>query len=158
MINLIVAIARNNVIGKGNELPWHYKEDMEYFRRTTLNKTVIMGEATFQSILGYIGKPLPNRTSVIATLSGYQYPGVETTDDIISYLKNFPKDQDIFIIGGKVIYDITLDIADRLYITHIDKDYDGDVYFSEIDYSKYNLVQEQVRGELRFCVYERRAT
>lgn len=158
MINLIVAIANNNVIGKGNKLPWHYKEDMEYFKQTTLHKTVIMGEATFQSILGYIGKPLPQRTSVIATLSGYHYPGVETTDDILSYLKDFPDDKEIFIIGGKVIYDITLEIADRLYITHIDKDYEGDVYFKEINYTKYNLIQEQIRGELRFCVYERRTT
>lgn len=156
MINLIVAIAKNNVIGKGNQLPWHYKEDMEYFKKTTMNQTVIMGEATFKSILGYLNKPLPGRTSVIATLTDYTYPGVETTNDIIGFLKNIPKDQDVFIIGGKIIYDLTLDIADRLYITHIDKEYEGDVFFREIDYSKYEVISEHTSNELRFTVYERR--
>lgn len=156
MINLIVAIAKNNVIGKGNELPWHYKEDMEYFKKMTMGHTVLMGEATFQSILGYINKPLPGRTSVIASLSGYEYTGVETTDDVISFLANFPADQELFIIGGKIIYDITLDYADRLYITHIDQEYDGDVFFKEIDYHKYNVIQERTSGDLRFVVYERR--
>ena len=156
MVNLIVAIAKHNVIGKGNKLPWHYKEDLQYFKKTTLNQTVIMGEETFKSILSYLDKPLPNRTSVIATKSGYTYEGVESTDDIISYLKNYPKDKDIFIIGGKIIYDITLDVADRLYITHIDKEYDGDVFFKEIDYSSYKKVKEHISGELNFSVYERR--
>ena len=71
MVNLIVAIGNNNVIGIGNKLPWHYKEDLEYFKQTTLHQKVIMGEQTFKSIIGYLGKPLPNRTSVIATLITY---------------------------------------------------------------------------------------
>lgn len=156
MVNLIVAIAKNNVIGIGNKLPWHYKEDLQYFKDTTLNKTVIMGEATFKSILSYLNKPLPNRKSVVASLDGFSYPGVETTDDIIEFLKEFPKEEEIFIIGGKIIYDLTLDIADRLYITHIDKEYKGDVFFKEIDYSKYNKIKEHISGELKFSVYERR--
>ena len=156
MINIIVAIGKNNVIGKGNELPWHYKEDLAYFKKTTMNQTVIMGEATFKSILSYINKPLPGRTSIIATLSGYTYPGVETTNDIITFLKQYPKDKEIFIIGGKIIYDLTLDVADRLYITHIDKEYEGDVFFKDIDYSKYHKIKETISGELNFSVYERR--
>jgi dihydrofolate reductase len=156
VINLIVAIAKNNIIGKDNKLPWHYKEDLQYFKDTTLHHTVIMGEATFRSILSYLNKPLPNRTSVVASLSGYSYPGVETTDDIINYLQNFPKEKEIFIIGGKMIYDLTLDLADRLYITHINKEYDGDVQFKEIDYTKYVKIKETIKGELNFSVYERR--
>lgn len=156
MVNLIVAIGKGNVIGKGNKLPWHYPEDLQYFKKTTLNQTVIMGEATFKSILSYLHKPLPNRTSVIATLSGYTYPNVETTDNIVEYLTNYPKDKEIFIIGGKIIYDLTLDIADRLYITHIDKEFEGDVFFKEIDYSKYRKIKEHISGELNFSVYERR--
>ena len=155
MVSLIVAIGRNNLIGKGNELPWHYKEDMKYFKEKTMNKKVIMGEATFKSILGYINKPLPKRTSVIATLTDYSYPGIETTNDIIKYLKEFPKEEEIFIIGGKIIYDLTLELADRLYITHVDKDYQGDVYFKEIDYSNYTKISEKINNELNFSVYER---
>jgi dihydrofolate reductase len=155
MVNLIVAIGKNNLIGKGNMLPWHYKEDMKYFKDKTMNKKVIMGELTFKSILSYINKPLPGRTSIIATLTDYTYPGIEVTNDIIKYLKNFPKDDEIFIIGGKIIYDLTLDLVDRLYITHVNKEYDGDVYFKEIDYSKFNKINELVSGDLNFSIYER---
>lgn len=155
MVNLIVAIGKDNLIGKGNLLPWHYKEDMKYFKDCTMDKKVIMGELTFKSIISYINKPLPGRTSIIATLTDYTYPGIEVTNDIIKYLTEFPKDDDIFIIGGKVIYDLTLDFADRLYITHINKNYDGDVYFKNIDYSKYNLISEKINGDLNFSIYER---
>ncbi len=155
MVSLIVAIGKNNLIGKGNLLPWHYKEDMKYFKDTTMNKKVIMGELTFKSIISYINKPLPGRTSIIATLTDYTYPGVEITNDIINYLKEFPTDEEIFIIGGKIIYDLTLELADRLYITHVDKEYNGDVYFKEIDYSKYNKISEKITGDLNFSVYER---
>ncbi len=156
MVNLIVAIGKDNLIGIGNKLPWHYKEDMQYFKKVTMNQKVIMGEATFDSILGYIKKPLPGRTSIIATKTGYTYPGVEITNDIETYLKKFPKEDEIFIIGGKIIYDLTLDLADRLYITHVNKEYNGDVYFREIDYSKYNIIKEHISGDLTFRVYERK--
>ena len=155
MVSLIVAIGKNNVIGIGNELPWHYKEDLQYFKKQTLNKKVIMGEATFKSILGYLNKPLPRRESIIATLSDYTYDGVETTNDIVTFLKEFPKEEEIFIIGGKIIYDITLDVADRLYITHIDKEFKGDVFFKEIDYTKYKKISETIKDELNWSVYER---
>jgi len=155
MISLIVAISKNNVIGKGNKLPWHYKEDMKYFKEMTMNNTVIMGEMTFKSIISYLKKPLVGRKNVIATLTDYEYKGVEKTNDIVSYLKKFPKDEEIFIIGGKIIYDLTLDIADRLYITHINKEFDGDVFFKEIDYSKYDKISEQINGDLNFSIYER---
>ena len=155
MVSLIVAIGKNNLIGLDNKLPWHYKEDMAYFKTTTMGKKVIMGEQTFKSILGYINKPLPRRTSVIATLTDYTYEGVEVTNDIISYLTNFPKEEEIFIIGGKIIYDLTLDIVDRLYITHINKEYSGNVYFKEIDFSKYKKISSKVNGELEWAIYER---
>lgn len=155
MVNLIVAIGKDNLIGKGNVLPWHYKEDMKYFKKMTMGKKVIMGELTFKSILSYINKPLPGRTSIIATLTDYTYPDIEVTSDIMNYLKTFPKEEEIFIIGGKVIYDLTLDIADRLYITHVNNAYDGDVYFRDIDYSKYNKISEKISGDLNFSIYER---
>jgi len=155
MVNLIVAIGKDNLIGLDNKLPWHYKEDMQYFKKMTMGKKVIMGELTFKSILGYINKPLPGRISVIASRDGYTYEGVEVTDDIESYLKNFPKDEEIFIIGGKVIYDLTLDLADRLYITHVDKEYEGNVFFREIDYNKYRTISKRKSGDLTFAVYER---
>lgn len=110
---------------------------------------------TFKSIISYLNKPLKGRKSVIATLSDYEYEGVERTNDIITYLNNYPKEEEIFIIGGKIIYDLTLDIVDRLYITHINKDFEGDVFFKEIDYSKFNKISEKVSGDLTFSIYER---
>lgn len=155
MVSLIVAIAKNNVIGKGNLLPWHYRDDLQYFKKTTKGHKVIMGEKTFESILSYNNKPLPGRTSVIATLTDYTYPGVEVTHDLFEYIKNVPKDEEVFVIGGKVIYDLALDVVDRLYITHIDKAYDGDVFFRDIDYTKFKKISEEVKNELTWAVYER---
>jgi dihydrofolate reductase len=155
MVSLIVAIGKNNLIGLDNKLPWHYKEDMKYFKETTMNKKVIMGEQTFKSIISYINKPLPGRTSIIATLTDYTYNDVEVTNDIINFLKNFPKEEEIFIIGGKIIYDLTLNLADRLYITHVNKEYDGNVFFKEIDYSNYVKISSKISGDLEFAIYEK---
>ncbi len=155
MIHIIVAIGMNGLIGKDNDLPWHYKEDLQYFKKTTMNKTVLMGEATFYSILSRNHKILPHRKNVVATLDpNFHYEGVEVVHDLISYLKTVQ--EDIFIIGGKQIYTLSLPYADRLYITHVKRPYEGNVYFSPIDYSKYEKIQERNSGDLSFCVYERK--
>ena len=155
MISLIFAIDKNNLIGKGNDLPWNYSEDLKYFKSVTSGKTVLMGQATFESIYGRIGKPLPNRNNIVATLDlDFKRDDVTIINDLISFLKQ-EHDEEIFIIGGKQIYTLSLPYADRLYITHIDKEYEGDVYFPTIDYSKYNKIKETISGELNFSVYER---
>ncbi len=154
MINIIVAIGQNGLIGKDNDLPWHYKEDLQYFKETTLNKTVLMGDATFYSILSRNHKILPHRKNVVATLDpNFKYENVDVVHDLISYLKTVK--EDIYIIGGKQIYTLSLPYADRLYITHVNHPYEGNVFFPEIDYTKYNKIQEKVSGDLSFCIYER---
>lgn len=155
MINLIVAIGQNNLIGKDNDLPWHYKEDLKYFKETTMNKTVLMGQKTFESIVSRNGKLLPNRKMIVATLDkSFHYDGVEIVNDLIEYLKNTK--EDIFIIGGSQIYKLSLPFVDRLYITHINKEYEGNVYFPPIEWDKYNKVSQRDSGDLSFCVYERK--
>ncbi len=155
MINLIVAIGVNNVIGKDNELPWHYKEDLQYFKETTMHKTVLMGDNTFYSIVSPRGKLLPNRKMVVATLDQkFHYEGVEVVYDLISYLKNTK--EEIFIIGGSQIYKLSLPYVDRLYITHVKKEYEGNVYFPELDLNLYNKISQKDSGDLSFCVYERK--
>ena len=155
MISIIVAIGNHNLIGKGNDLPWHYPEDLQYFKEKTLNKTVLMGENTFYSILDRLHKPLPKRNNIIATLNqDFTYPGVTVIHDLISFLKQ-PHPEEIFIIGGKQIYHLALPYADRLYITHVNKDYEGDVYFPEIDYQQYQVIYENIVGELVFRIYEK---
>lgn len=157
MISLIFAIDKNNLIGKGNELPWYYSEDLKYFKEKTMKKKVIMGDNTFYSIVNRIGKPLPNRTSVVATLDdSFYYEGVEVTNDIKGYLMSIDKDEEVFVIGGKMIYALSLPYANRLYITHINKEYEGDVYFPKIDYESYNKINSIVSGDLEFAIYERK--
>ena len=155
MISIIVAIGNHNLIGKGNDLPWHYPEDLQYFKEKTLNKTVLMGENTFYSILNRLHKPLPKRNNIVATLDKeFTYPGVTVIHDLISFLKQ-PHQEEIFIIGGKQIYRLALPYADRLYITHVNRDYEGDVYFPEIDYQHYRVIEENIVDELVFRIYEK---
>lgn len=157
MISLIFAMDINNLIGKDNDLPWHYSEDLKYFKTVTSEKKVVMGENTFFSIVNRIGKPLPNRENYVATLTNdFNYPNVNVINDLISFLETI-KDvsEEYFIIGGKRIYELSLPYADRLYITHINKEYEGNVYFPKINYSEYKKIKSNKIDELDFCVYER---
>jgi len=154
MISLIFAVDPNFLIGKGNDLPWDYKEDLRYFQRTTKGKTCLMGLETFKSILMRNGKPLPNRHSVVASLTPYEYPDVEVIDDLFGYLKK-PHDEEVFVIGGKTIYELAYPYADRLYITHIKKVHEGDVYLKKFDLSSFQLIQKDETEDLIFAVYER---
>ena len=154
MINLIVAIGKNNLIGKDNDLPWHYSEDLKYFKETTMNKTVVMGLNTFYSIFDRTKKLLPNRKMVVATFDKtFKHEGVEVTHDLDKYLQETK--EEVFIIVGCQIYKASLKYVDRFYITHINKEYDGNVFFPEIDFSKYNKISQRDSGDLSFCVYER---
>lgn len=154
MISLIFAVDPDFLIGKGNDLPWDYKEDLQYFKKTTENKTVLMGLETFQSIVSRIGKPLPNRKSIVASLVPFSYPNVEVIDDLFAFLKA-PHDEEIFVIGGKTIYELSFPYADRLYITHIKKKHEGDVYLKNVPLQDFHLIKADCRDDLTFSVYER---
>lgn len=153
MISLIVAIGENNLIGKDNSLPWHYKEDLQYFKENTLNKKVLMGEQTLLSI----GKPLPKRENIVATLDkSFKCDGVTIIYDLIKFLEDHKNDEEeIMIIGGKTIYKLALPYCKRLYITHVKAHHEGNVFFPEIDYSKYSkqVVRESEDKKLEFCIY-----
>lgn len=155
MINIIVAISKNNVIGRNGALPWHYPEDLKYFKEITMNQKVLMGKTTFESIVNKLGKPLPNRYNIVVTHDkSFQYDGVEIVNDLQSFIKE-KKNENIFIIGGRQIYEQCLPYVHYLYITHINKEYEGDVYFPNIDFSKFQLVSKKDSNDLSFCVYQR---
>ncbi len=158
MISLIVAIGVDNIIGMDNDLPWYYPEDLKYFKKVTKGKPVIMGENTFFSIEGRLGHPLPNRRNIVATLNkDFSYEGVEVVHDFIAFLKeNLDTEEEIFVIGGKQIYALCLDYVQKMYITHVNKYHEGNVYFPTIDYSKFEKVSSEIVGDLEFAVYERR--
>ena len=151
MLSIIVAIGPNNVIGKGNDLPWHYPEDLKYFKKITLNHPVFMGYNTFLSIFNRLGKPLPKRTNYVLTYEN-ELPGGAIP---IKDLKELP-DEEIFVIGGKMIYEMMLPYADKLYITHVKREHEGDVFFPKINYDNYILISKESTEDLDFCVYQKK--
>lgn len=131
IISIIVAIAENNAIGKNNELLWHLSGDLKKFKQITTGHTIIMGRKTFESI----GKPLPNRRSIVITRnSNYQVPeGVivaQSLEDAFSYCY---AEKEVFVIGGGQIYKTALPLADKLYLTTVHKNFDADTFFPEIN-------------------------
>lgn len=146
MVSIIVAIAQNGTIGDKNSLLWHIKEDMRFFRTTTSGHAVIMGRKTFES-LG--SKPLPKRTNIVITRADRNFEGALTAHSLEEAVAMAEGDDEIFIIGGAQIYAEALKLADRMYITRVEHDYDGDTVFPEIDFSQWRLVREEryERGE-----------
>ena len=160
MVSIIVAIARNGVIGDKNALLWHIKEDMRFFRTTTSGHAVVMGRKTFES-LG--SKPLPKRTNIVITRAERTFDGALTAHSLEEAIAMAEGDTEIFVIGGAQIYAEALNKVDRMYITRVDKDYEGDTSFPEIDFSKWELVASEryERGEeyeypFEFLTYDRK--
>ena len=159
MVSIIVAIAQNGTIGDKNSLLWHIKEDMRFFRTTTSGHAVIMGRKTFES-LG--SKPLPKRKNIVITRADRDFEGAFTAHSLEEAIAMAEGDEEIFIIGGAQIYAEALSVADRMYITRVERDYEGDTSFPDIDYSKWRLVSEErhERGEeydspFAFLCYDR---
>lgn len=159
MVSVIVAIAQNGTIGDKNSLLWHIKEDMRFFRTTTSGHAVIMGRKTFES-LG--SKPLPKRKNIVITRAERDFEGAFTAHSLQEAIAMAEGDEEIFIIGGAQIYAEALSVADRMYITCVERDYEGDTSFPEIDYTKWQLVSEEryERGEefdapFAFLCYDR---
>ena len=159
MVSIIVAIARNGIIGDKNALLWHIKEDMRFFRTTTSGHAVVMGRKTFES-LG--SKPLPKRTNIVITRAEREFEGALTAHSLQEAIRMAGDDEEIFIMGGAQIYREALPVVDRMYITHVGRDYEGDTVFPEIDYSKWKLVDvvRYERGEeyeypFEFRTYDR---
>jgi len=157
MIALIVAYDQNRLIGANNQLPWHFKEDLAYFKRVTMNHTCVMGRKTFESIMKTLKKPLPNRKNVVVSSKDLAYDGIEIIRDPVEY---FQAHQDtekvIFVIGGRALYKTALPYVKRLYITHIDETFTGDTYFPTIDFTKYQRIYYDAASKpLAFAIYER---
>jgi dihydrofolate reductase len=145
-IALIVAMARNRVIGRNNKMPWHLPEDLKYFKRVTMGKPVIMGRNTFESI----GKALPGRTNIVISRNpAYEAEGisvvssVEEALDLAESLMDLDHGGEVLIIGGAQIYAQTLPLAQRLYLTEVHADVEGDASFPAIDTNAWRLVERE---------------
>jgi dihydrofolate reductase len=159
-IALLVAVARNRVIGRDNKLPWHLSEDLKRFKRLTLGKPVIMGRKTYDSIIDQLGKILPDRENIVITRNAnFNAPGCKVATSVRQAIEMAGDAEEIFVIGGGQIFEETLPIADRVYMTWVHADVPGDAYFPEVDWSKWTISYRQMGsgGELpfEFVDYER---
>ncbi len=154
MISMIWAMDENWLIGKGNALPWHYREDLLYYKSVVENQIVLMGEQTYQSLKGYYkNKPLPYKKIYVCNLEDKTYDDAILVKDINKFLSK--TDEDIYVVGGKTIYKLALPYANRLYITFVLKTHQGDVYFPKFDLTKFKVINKRMSNELIFAVYER---
>lgn len=161
IISIIVAIGNNNVIGVKNSLPWKMPADLEYFKKNTLGKIVVMGQKTFQSIGS---KPLPKRKHIILT-DDKSFTAPENCMIALSIEELFEKtkgEEEIMICGGASIYRQFLPLANRLYLTFIHSDFEGDSFFPEIDFTKFKLIKKEEHDKdeknpypYTFTIYER---
>ena len=144
-ISIIAAVAANGVIGNKGEIPWYLPSDFAFFKSATIDKPIIMGRKTFESI----GKPLPKRTNiVISRQKDFQPDGVIVVDNLDAAVKRATltakadKKNEIMIIGGANIYQQAMKFADRLYISHVELTPDGDSMFPSITKSEWRIVKE----------------
>ena len=142
MLSTIVAIANNNVIGKDNKLIWHLPEDLKRFKQITTGKNIIMGRKTFESL----GRVLPNRKHIILCNDmkmDIDNENVEILDDISKLDKYINSDEENFVIGGATIYKLLMPYVNKLYITKINEDFVGDVYFPEIKEEEWKEISKE---------------
>ena len=142
MLSIIVAIANNNVIGKDNKLIWHLPEDLKRFKNITTGHTIIMGRKTFESL----GRVLPNRKHVILCNDmelNIDNENVIVLEDISLLKEYIDSEEENFVIGGATIYKLLLPFAQKMYITKIDEDFVGDVYFPKINEEEWKIIQEE---------------
>lgn len=158
-ITLIVAAAENNAIGKNNQMPWHLPNDFKYFKKNTLEHSVVMGRKTFESI----GKPLPERRNIVLTrdlkYANQEVDVANSIQEVITYCRD---EREIFIIGGAEVYKQALPLANKILLTRVHTTIDGDAYFPELLDHQWKLVSaekhqkdEKHAFDYTFEVYER---
>ena len=153
-IIIIVAASENNVIGKEEKIPWHLKEDLQRFKRLTLNHPVIMGRKTYESLPT---KPLKDRVNIVLTRDkNFRPPNAvvkHSLQDAIEYCKSYSK---IFIIGGQSVFEESLKIADTLELTRVHGNYEGDAFLPEINFGEWVLKNKEAGNGYSFITYVRK--
>ncbi|ALC90190.1 dihydrofolate reductase [Bacillus sp. FJAT-18017] len=162
MISFMWAMDENRVIGRDNKLPWHLPEDLKFFKRTTMGHPIAMGRKTFESI----GKPLPGRENIIITRNrDYTFEGctvVHSVKEFLDYCRT--KEEEVFVIGGAEIFKELFPYADKLYLTMIHAQFEGDTYFPifrpnewELDSREKGLRDEKNPYDYEFLIYKRKS-
>lgn len=142
IVSAIVATAKNNVIGKNNDIPWYLPADLKYFKKTTLNHHIIMGRKSFQSI----GKPLPKRTNIVITRNPFFIASNCIMSTSVEEALSIAQDNgetEAFIIGGGQIYELSKSYWDKLYLTEVDLEVDGDIFFPQLNQDEWKLISSE---------------
>lgn len=145
-ISMIVAYGKNWEIGLKNRMLWHISEDFKNFKTITSGHHILMGRKTFESI----GKPLPNRVSIVLSNSGFSHEGVHTFNDIQKAL-DFAKEsgeEELFVIGGANIYETMFPYINKMYLSEVSYEGEADAHLKEIDFSSWNLEEEKSYEEI----------
>jgi len=157
-ISIIAAVDKNGVIGKDNKLPWHIPEDLAWFKANTMNKPIIMGRKTHESI----GKRLPGRLNlVISNNRGYASPHkhVYVYNSLVDAISDYEELNELMIIGGAELYTSAFSFVDRLYLTKIHAQFDGDTYFPEYNEIEWEIKESNIVSnqdyEVEFLIMER---
>ena len=161
MLSIVVAKAKNNIIGKNNELIWHLPEDLKRFKNLTTGHTIIMGRKTFESL----GRVLPNRKHIIFS----QNPDFKVNDENVEVVHSLLQiqeliecNEEVFVIGGAMIYNFLMPYVKKMYVTQIDKEFEGDAFFPRIDKNIWKetdrekgIKDENNNLDYEFIIYER---
>lgn len=142
IISMIAAMDRNHLIGNNNQLPWHLPADFAHFKSTTMGKPIIMGRKTYESI----GKPLPGRTNIVLSRNPEtKFEGVVCASNFEEALCAVPDAREIMIIGGSSIYEMLLPQANRLYLTYVEAEFEGDAWFPKFDKNQWPEIENVMR-------------
>ena len=138
MLSLIVAVDDNFLIGNNNELPWYEPNDLKYFKKVTTGKAVLMGYNTYLSIINRLGKPLPKRENYVLTYETQLPLGGIVVKDLDALIESY-SDKELFVIGGKMVYENLLSKVERLYLTRVSGKQIGNIFFPNINFSKHRF-------------------
>ena len=160
IVSIIAAMDRNRLIGSNNQLPWHLPADLGHFKQVTMGKPIIMGRKTYESI----GRALPGRTNIVLTRSSdFNAEGVLTANTLEQALDYVSAEDEVMIIGGSAIYELTLPRADRLYLTYVENSFEGDAWFPDFDLEQWHIIaseehsaDEKNSSAYRFVTYARK--
>ena len=162
-IALIAAVAENRVIGRDKEMPWHFSEDLKYFKRTTTGHPVIVGRRTYETVVEALGEPFPGRTSVVLTSQSLELPTdavvANSVEEAIDLAETDARERGVavaYVAGGGRVYEQFLPHATRLVLTEIHEAYDGDTRFPAWDDDEWIEIERDERAAFDFVTYERR--
>ncbi|MGI6342135.1 MAG: dihydrofolate reductase [Bacteroidales bacterium] len=140
-ISIIVAISKNYAIGKDNKLLWHISADLKRFKKLTTGNTIIMGRKTYLSLPR---KPLPDRKNIVLTRSkNFEAEGCVVVNNIEQVFKNLSPNNENFVIGGESVYKMFMPYANKIYLTVVDREYEADTFFPEINFDEWDVIDEE---------------